>query len=150
MDLTGHSAFAGNWPLWEQESHFELGHVLNCAVADALDPAKLGAIGPHHAGLWECNLADESLIWSGGVYDLFGLQRRAFVTREQAIAHYAEESRAKLERLRTYAIRNRVGFTLDAEIRSAVVGASRRVRVIAAPVIAGDVTVRLHGLKLAL
>jgi hypothetical protein len=136
------------WPLFEQPRHFDLGHILNCAVTDAIEPGRLGALGIHHAGLWECDLSDESLIWSGGVYDVFGLQRGREVTREQAVAHYREDSRTKLERLRAYAISQRRGFTLDAEIDAASVGERRWMRLIAAPVCEGDRVVRLHGLKL--
>ena len=137
-----------SWPVWEQALHFELGHVLNCAVTDAIEPPKVGALGLHHAGIWECDLADESLIWSGGVYDIFGLERGSPIGREQALAHYCEHSRAKLERLRAHAIRHRRGFTLDIEVRAAAVGEVRTVRLITAPVCEGNRVVRLHGLKL--
>jgi len=136
------------WPLWEQPRRFELGHILNCAVSDALRPAAVGALGIHHAGLWECDLNDNSLIWSGGSYDIFGLARDVTVTRELSLAHYAEHSRAALEALRTDAIRRRRGFTLDIEIRAATVGDLRWVRIIGAPVCSGERVVRLHGLKL--
>jgi hypothetical protein len=139
-----------SWPLWEQAHRFDLGHVLNCAATDAIDPPAIGALGPHHSGLWECNLADQSLIWSGGVYDIFGLARGGRVTREQALALYVDDSREKLERLRAHAIRHKRGFTVDIEIRAAAVGELRRVRVIGAPVCDGHAVVRLHGLKLAL
>ena len=141
-------AVGQSWPLSEQSRHFDLGHVLNCAIADAIVPDGTGLVASQHAGLWECNLANENLVWSSGVYDLFGLERRSLVTREQALAHYSEDSRAKLERLRSYAIRCGVGFTLDADVRSAAVGELRRVRIIAAPVYDDHVAVRLHGLKL--
>jgi PAS domain-containing protein len=137
-----------SWPLWEQPRHFELGHVFNSAITDAIPPAIRGELGIHHAGLWECDLADSSLIWSGGVYDMFGLQRGTAVSRRQSLAHYCEDSRAKLERLRAHAIRHRRGFTLDIEIYAAAVAERRRVRVIGAPVCDGDKVVRLHGLKL--
>ena len=140
--------FGQSWPLSEQGGHFDLGHVLNGAVADVIDPQQIGELGTHHAGLWECDLADSSLIWSGGVYDLFGLERGGRITRDKALAHYSEYSRAKLERLRTHAIRHGVGFTIDVEIRSAAIGQLRRVRIIGAPVYDGAVPVRLHGLKL--
>lgn len=136
-----------SWPLYEQGRYFDLGSVLNCAVTDALEPLELGAVGIHHAGCWECDLADNSLIWSGGVYDIFGLPRGVEVTREEAVAFYSEESRAEMERLRAYAIRHKRGFTLDVQIRPAV-GETRSVRLIAAPVCVGDRAVRLHGLKL--
>ena len=139
-----------SWPLWEQAKHFELGHVLNSAIADAITPVELGELGIHHAGLWECDLADSSLIWSGGVYDIFGLPRGSAISRPDAIAFYSDESRLKLERLRAYAIRNRRGFTLDVEIKAAAIGARRTVRIIAAPVCDGDRPMRLHGLKLIL
>jgi PAS domain-containing protein len=87
------------------------------------------------------------LIWSGGVYDIFGLPRDASVSRDESVALYAEDSRAAMERLRAHAIKHRRGFTLDAEIRPAN-GASRWMRLIAAPVCEGGRVVRLHGLKL--
>lgn len=138
-----------SWPLSEQTARFALGDVLNCAVTDALEPGEIGAVGLHHAGLWECDLADDSLIWSGGIYDLFGLQRGGPITRIKALAHYSADSLVKLERLRSHAIRNRRGFTLDVEIYAASVGKSRRIRIIAAPVYEDGVPVRLHGLKIA-
>ena len=139
---------AYDWPLAEQSWHFDLGHVLNCAVADMIEPACAGALGVHHAGLWECSLPDEALIWSGGVYDLFGLARGVPITRGCAVSHYCEDSRVKLERLRTHAIKERRGFTLDAEIHARAVGERRRIRIVAAPVCAGDTVVRLVGIKL--
>lgn len=143
-------AVEGSWPLYEQARHFELGHVLNSAVTDAILPAETGALGIHHAGLWECNLTDNSLIWSGGVYDLFGLERGDVVTREQALSHYVEESRARLERLRGHALQHKCGFTIDVTIRAAAVGELRHVRLIGAPVYSGNVAVGVHGLKLAI
>lgn len=150
MAMSEEYALGRNWPVREQQSHFDLGHVLNCAVAEAIGPVEVGALGPHHAGLWECDLSDNSLIWSGGVYDIFGLERGVAVTRDLALSLYADESRAKLERLRAHAIRNNLGFTLDIEIRAAAVGQRRRLRIIGAPVFVGEVAVRLHGLKIIL
>lgn len=139
-----------SWPLSDQSCYFDLGHILNSAVVEAIEPLEIGALGAQHAGLWECDLSNGSLIWSGGVYDIFGLERGAIVQRDQALAHYSEDSRAKLERLRAYAIRQKLGFTLDVEIRAAAVGQSRRLRVIGAPVYDNGIAVRLHGLKVAL
>jgi PAS domain-containing protein len=135
-----------SWPLYEQQRHFDLGCILNCAVTDAVEPTEVGALAPHHAGLWECDLADNSLIWSGGVYDIFGLPRGAQVTRDEATALYGEGSRAAMERLRAYAIEHKRGFTLDVEILP-VVGQRRWMRLITAPICNGDRVVRLHGLK---
>ena len=149
---SGNSAFSelgGRWPLSEQSRRFDLGLILNSAVTDAIEPNEVGLLGMQHAGLWECDLADNSLIWSGGVYDLFGLPRGCSLTRDEALGHYSERSRAKLERVRSYAIRNRCGFTLDVEIRPTAISQIRRVRIIAAPVYEDDVAVRLHGIKIA-
>jgi PAS domain-containing protein len=136
-----------SWPISEQHRHFELGCVLSSLVTDAIAPASVGELAIHHAGCWECNLADNSLTWSGGVYDIFGLPRGASVSREQAVGLYSDESRAKMELLRAHAIRHRRGFTLDVEIRP-LAGADRWMRLICAPVCEEDRVVRLHGLKL--
>jgi hypothetical protein len=100
-----------SWPLFDQSRRFELGAILDSAAIDAITPAKVGAIGDRHAGLWECDLADNSLIWSGGVYDIFGLPRGVEVSRVAAVSLYAENSRALMERLRAHAIKHRRGFT---------------------------------------
>src|SRR5690349_7621991 len=100
-------ALKHSWPLWEQPRQFELGHVLSCAVTDVIEPVKTGALNLHHAGCWECDLSDNSLTWSGGVYDIFGLPRDARISREQCVSYYSEESRAKMERLRAYSIKHR-------------------------------------------
>ena len=147
MDVNDNHLLGVSWPLCYQGNHFDLGHILNSAVVEAIDPVQIGAVGSQHAGLWECDLSSGSLIWSGGVYDMFGLERGVPVSREVALAHYAEHSRAKLERLRAHAIKNRLGFTIDIEILAAV-GAPRYLRIIGAPVYEGDRAVRLHGLKL--
>jgi PAS domain-containing protein len=136
-----------SWTLYEQPRHFELGCDLSCAVTDVLEPAEVGGLGVHHAGCWECTLADNSLVWSGGVYDIFGLPRGAAVSRAEAVSFYSEESRAQMERLRAHAVKHKRGFTLDAEIRP-IVGGRRWMRLIAAPICDGDRVVRLHGLKL--
>lgn len=136
-----------SWPLWEQPRHFELGHVLSSAVTDAIDPVQVGDLGLHHAGCWQCDLSDDSLVWSGGVYDIFGLPRDVPISRDECLAFYGEASRAKMERLRSYSIRHKRGFTVDVEIRAAV-GEARWIRLIAAPVCDGNRVVSLHGLKL--
>lgn len=137
------------WPLHEKTRQFELGLLLNCAATDAIQPAEVGQLGPYHAGCWECDLADQSLFWSGGIYDIFGLPRGISVSREEAVAFYSERSRAAMERLRSYAIHHNCGFTIDVELRPAV-GAPRWVRLIGAPDCSGKRPVRLHGVKLIL
>jgi PAS domain-containing protein len=149
MALVEPVALAHSWPLWEQARHLELGHVFNCAITDLIPPIEVGTIGPHHAGCWECDLSNNSLVWSGGVYDIFGLPRGVPVNRDDAVGFYLEDSRAKMERLRTHAIKHRRGFTIDVEVRSSPAGI-RWMRLVAAPICIGERSVRLHGLKLAL
>lgn len=148
MEMTDLPLAGRTWPVCDVGAHFDLGHILNCAVADAIEPSQIGALGPHHAGLWECDLVTGKLIWSGGVYDMFGLERGIPLSRDLALAHYMDDSRLRLERLRSHAIRQGHGFTLDVEIRAAVVGHARWIRIIGVPVREGDVAVRLHGVKL--
>jgi hypothetical protein len=137
------------WPLTEQGTHFELGCVLNSAAIDLVHPDSVGSLSVQHAGLWECDLADNRLIWSGGVFDIFALPRGVVVSREEALGFYAEGSRAAMERLRTHAIRTRCGFTIDVEIVPAS-GERRGMRLIGAPVCDPEsgAVMRLHGLKL--
>ena len=86
MSLADPSPLYSSWPLWEQPRHFDLGLILNCAVADAIEPEGVGALGLQHAGLWECDLTNETLTWSGGVYDIFGLPRGTVVSRSDALS----------------------------------------------------------------
>jgi PAS domain-containing protein len=140
-----------SWPLYERDRFFELGQLHR---ADMLDPipdvvdiaARLGT-SRVRVGEWECDLIDNNrLRWSDEVHDIFGIPRGAVVHREEAVALYAEASRAAMEKLRAYAIRHRRGFTIDVEICPAQ--APRRwMRLIAAPVCEEDRVVRLQGLK---
>ena len=138
-----------SWPLVEQAKHFELGCILSSAAIDLIEPDAVGTLAVRHAGLWECDLADDSLIWSGGVFDIFGLPRGAPISRDETLGFYREGSRAAMERLRSYAIRNICGFTLDVDIAPAV-GECRSMRLIGAPVCDPETgrVMRLHGLKL--
>jgi PAS domain-containing protein len=135
-----------SWPLGELGRHFDLGCILSSAAIDAVQPGAVGALAYQHAGCWECELSDNSLAWSGGVFDIFGLPRSATITREECLGLYAESSRAVMESLRSYAISHRRGFTLDAEIHT-VKGETRWMRLVAAPVCENDKVVKLHGLK---
>lgn len=135
-----------SWALYERERHFALGQVHGYDTLDWVPGAAVVAERPVLAGLWECDLSDNSLIWSDEVYDIFGIPTGAAVTRDEAVALYAEESRAAMEKLRAYAIRHRRGFTLDVEIKPAL-AARRWMRLIAAPLCIGDQVVRLQGLK---
>lgn len=135
-----------SWALYERERHFALGQVHGYDTLDWVPGATVVAERPVQAGVWECDLSDNSLSWSDEVYDIFGIPRGAAVTRDEAVALYAEESRAAMEKLRAYAIRHRRGFTLDVEIRPALT-TRRWMRLIAAPLCVGDGVVRLQGLK---
>ena len=138
-----------SWPVSERARYFEMGSILSSAVIDAIQPEQVGDLGFLHVGCWECDLSDNSLLWSGGVYDLFGMPRGVAVSRKDAVALYSEESRAAMERLRSYAIKHARGFTIDTEIRP-FAGKSRWMRLIAAPVCEDGVVTRLHGLKLSI
>jgi GGDEF domain-containing protein len=67
-------------------------------------------------GFWECDLRDNSLNWTQGVFELFGLPSDVMPARSDTVACYCEDSREAMELLRAYAIRHRRGFTLDARI----------------------------------
>jgi PAS domain-containing protein len=138
-----------SWPLSAAPRKFEHGSLLNCAISDALEPRRTGEVGPYHAGLWECDLGDNSLAWSGGVYDIFGLPRGVVVTRNDVVKLYSEDSRAAMERLRAHAIKHMRGFTIDVQIRVGG-GLERWVRLITTPICEGGRATRLQGLKLAI
>lgn len=70
-------------------------------------------------GVWECDLATDTLIWTDGVYDLFELPRRSAIPRAKIVAMYEETSRAEMERERARAIRDGTSFALDILIRTA-------------------------------
>lgn len=101
------------------------------------------------AARWHCDLSDNTLHWDAGVFDLFGLPQDISLTRELAVACYAEPSRAAMERLRAHAIRFRRGFTIDVEVGPPAMQ-RRWVRLIAAPVLTANRVVALTGVKLPL
>lgn len=137
-----------SWPLPDEGGQLDLGDLFG-AVAfrgadfEALDDTMLAADG---IGRWSCDLADNRLCWSDPVFDIFGLPRGAALSRDEVVALYCDGSRAAMNHLRSYAIRHRRGFTIDAEIRT-VAGHRRWMRLLGAPVCEGDRVVRLQGLK---
>ena len=149
MNASGPLPLRHSWPLGEQGRRFDLGLIVESLLMDVIPPLAADRHYGHRVGCWECDLGDNSLIWSGGVYDIFGLPRGCEVARSQAVALYSEDSRAKMEALRAHAIRHRRGFTLDAEIRPQT-GGRRWIRLICAPVLENNRPVRLHGLKFTL
>lgn len=107
------------------------------AAIKPLEFAAPVALGPPAlAAAWECDLADDSLRWAPGVFDLFGLERGAALRREEVVLLYAPESRAMLDHLRGHAIATCGSFTFEAEIRRPC-GDLRWIR-IAADVVARD------------
>lgn len=136
-----------SWPLFEEGQQFDLGCLSDGCASEPVNLALDGkTLALHGIGRWECDLADNALTWSEGVYDLFGLPRGVRLLRGDAVALYSERSRAAMERLRSHAIRHRRGFTLDAQILPAR-GDPRWMRLTAAPICDGERVVRLHGFK---
>jgi diguanylate cyclase (GGDEF)-like protein/PAS domain S-box-containing protein len=68
------------------------------------------------AGAWACNLADNTLSWTSGVYDIFGLPVGTAIDRSQTVEMYTDQSRDELHRLREQAIAANGIFNFDAEI----------------------------------
>ena len=81
-----------------------------------IDPLLDRAMASARVGAWSCNLSDNELSWTSGVYDLFGLPRGTALDRRQTVDMYTEESREEMERLRTQAIVRGGIFNLDARI----------------------------------
>ena len=97
--------------------------------------------------LWQCDLRDDSLQWSQGVYDLFGLPRRMDVSRDEILDMYLPHSREELSRLRRRAILEGSSFTFEAEIRRAH-GELRWIRVTADVVCEDGAPRYLYGSKI--
>lgn len=97
-------------------------------------------------GIWECDLADNSLTWTNAVYDLFELPRGSAITREQTIACYTPASRATMEAARHQAIANCTDFTVVAEIITAK-GTRRWMRLTGAVEAENGVARRIFGMK---
>ena len=129
-----------SWPLHDLREH------LAPAALDDGIARDDEALAERGLGLWHCDLVDNWLSWTDGVYDLFGLERDMAVPRPLAVSLYQPDSREAMERLRAYAIRHRRGFTLDVDIRP-LGGGECAMRLIAAPVLQGARVVALHGVK---
>ena len=95
---------------------------------------------------WRCDLADDSLTWSKGVFELFGIPHGARIDRREVIALYSDESRELLERLRSEAIARCGSFTFEARIRR-LDGDWRWMRVTADVVARGGRATQLFGMK---
>ena len=97
-------------------------------------------------GVWECTLADDSLQWTDGVYDIFEMPRGAPLDRKQILTCYTEESRRALSEIRSRAIAERSGFGLDAEIIT-MKGNRRWMRITASIECENGRGVRIFGMK---
>lgn len=97
-------------------------------------------------GVWECVLADESLIWTDVVYDIFDQERGAALDRTVTLQCYPEESLRALHKVRSKAIEDRSGFTLETEIITAR-GNRRWIRITATVECVDDEPVRIFGMK---
>ncbi len=97
-------------------------------------------------GVWECNLADESLAWTDVVYDLFDQERGTPLDRAVTLKCYPEESLRALTAARSKAIADRTGFTLETEIVTPK-GNRRWIRITATVECVDDVAVRIFGMK---
>ncbi|QGP79496.1 diguanylate cyclase [Sphingobium sp. CAP-1] len=131
-----------SWPLYDLRTH------LAPILLDSEIARSDIALAERGLGLWHCNLTDDSLNWTAGVYDIFGLERDLNVPRPLAVSLYAPDSREPMERLRAYAIKHKRGFTLDVDINQADGAGRCAMRLIAAPIIdAQGNVIGLHGVK---
>jgi PAS domain-containing protein len=135
-----------SWPLFETGHRFDLGHLLDLPPLPRFGPCYDQELIARGIGRWECNLADNKLTWSDGVYDIFGLPRGARLERGETVRFYCEASRVIMERLRAYSIVHQRGFTVDVQLEPAQ-GQRLWMRLIGAPVCDGDRVVQLRGLK---
>jgi len=149
-----------SWPLEDVAARFSAGFAPGTGLAagekgqvceDAMPlphPLSLSAarLAARSIGVWSCDLATETLSWSVGVYDLFGLPKEERLVRSLIVDLYEPDSRRAMERLRAYAIRHSRGFTLDAQIRR-VNGDRRWMRLTAVPLLREGKVVSLTGLK---
>jgi len=97
-------------------------------------------------GVWECDLASERLSWSNGTYDLFDIPRGTPLVRERTLGFYESESLKTLQSVRSRALEQRKGFSLDAELLTPK-GGRRWIRIHAAIECPGVRPSRIFGIK---
>ena len=112
----------------------------------ATKPLYERSLAPTALGAWECNLANESLSWTDGVYDLFGLQRSGEIYRKAILDLYEDRSRREMEQHRSNAIRTGQGFALDCRIKAAS-GEKRWMRLIVGVGYQNNRPIRIFGSK---
>jgi PAS domain-containing protein len=136
-----------SWPIFERDQRFDLGCHFDWKHTEPISVlVDREALAKEGIGVWECDLHDNRLTWSAGVYDLFGIARGQEVAREACLPLYTESSRVAMERLRAYSIKHRRGFTIDVEIAPAN-GGRRWIRLTAAPVCVHNRVTCLQGIK---
>lgn len=97
-------------------------------------------------GVWECSLLDQRLTWTDQVYEIFELPRRSRLFREQILEFYSPASLKALQEVRSKAIAERGGFSLDAEITTAK-GRRRWMRLTATVECEDGAPIRIFGMK---
>jgi diguanylate cyclase (GGDEF)-like protein/PAS domain S-box-containing protein len=97
-------------------------------------------------GAWSCDLSEEKLTWTEGVYGLFGLPKGSMVDRREVVSLYEEESRERMERLRNAALQGGGAFTVEVEIIRPD-GERRWMRITGDVARRGGRPVELYGLK---
>lgn len=133
-----------SWPLFERGLRFDLG----CLDVPDLTPAGTDDawFTAHGIGRWSCDLETKGLNWSTGVFQLLDWQPDRRPERPDVLPLYRPESLSAVERLRSYVIRHRRGFTIDAHIHTP--GGPRWMRIIGAPQCREARVVALHRLKM--
>ena len=135
-----------SWPVFDAAARMDL-RQLRAICDDELAPSMTDDPPTDRSiGVWRCDLADETLVWTQAVYDLFGFPADQPLIRAQTLDCYTEHSRAEMAALRTHAIRHQRGFTLDAQIRRPN-GDRRWMRLSALPILQCNKVVRLCGTK---
>jgi len=97
-------------------------------------------------GIWLCTLPDEKLTWTDGVFELFDLDPQSQILRQDIVSLYTPASREQLGAVRSAAIKDGDGFSLDAEIITAK-GVTRWIRITAVVERVDGVATRLFGMK---
>lgn len=115
------------------------------SFAPRTPPAPVGR-GVGMLAHWRCDLGDDTLTWSDGVYDLFGLPRGSTLDRRAVVDQYLGASRTLLADLRAHAIATGTGFAMDAQIERPD-GGRRWFRLAAEVLRDGDRSLALIGVK---
>ena len=123
-----------------------LGTDLQPGTSDPVDDLLDAAYATARIGVWQCNLGNEALRWTDGVYDLFGLPRGSPITRALTLRSYTDDSRAEMEATRARAIANCSDLRLDVKIVSAS-GALRWMRLTGTVQGNGYEALRIFGMK---